>query len=118
MDTFIKIRPITIIAGAIIGGINKFYKFIEILSYKLIELNNQNQMVNFGYDQVVFNYLFYLGYLDKCNIKAVGCEQRMCFRPQNLLFNKKSTKFIYENSGCSPILIHKFYPNSWIYINR
>ena len=75
-------------------------------------------MVNFGYDQVVFNYLFYLGYLDKCNIKAVGCEQRMCFRPQNLLFNKKSTKFIYENSGCSPILIHKFYPNSWIYINR
>ena len=109
------IEPITIIAGVIIGGINKFYKFVQILSYKLIEFNNKNQMKNFGYDQIVFNYLFYLGYLDKCNLKVIGCEQRMCFRPQNLLFNKKTSKLLYKNSECSPILIHKYYPNSWIF---
>lgn len=112
---FRKMEPITIIAGVIIGGINKFYEFIKILSYKLIEFNNKNQMKNFGYDQIIFNYLFYLGYLDKCNFKIIGCDQRMCFRPQNLLFNKKTTKILYENSGCSPILIHKYYPDSWIF---
>ena len=114
INKFIKINPITICVGVFIGGIKNFFKFIELFSHKLIQFNNKNQMKNFGYEQVVFNYLFYLGYFDEFNLKAIGCEQRMCFRPQNLLFNKKTTKFLYENSGCSPILIHKMYPNSWI----
>ena len=104
-------NPTTINVGVFIGGIKHVFKFLELFSHKLIQFNNKNQMKNFGYDQVLFNYLFYLGYFHKCNIKAIGCEQRMCFRPENLLFNKKGTKFFYENSGCSPILIHKYYIN-------
>jgi hypothetical protein len=71
-------------------------------------------MKNFGYDQILFNYLYYNEYFKQINLKVIGCEQRMCFRPRNLLFNNKTTKIFYENSGCSPILIHKGYPNSWI----
>ena len=95
---FEEIKPITIIVGVFIGGIKNFFKFIELYSYKLVEFNNKNQMKSFGYEQVLFNYLFYLGYFDKFNLKA----------------NKKTTKFFYENSRCSPILIHKNYPISWI----
>jgi len=114
VSKFLKLNPITINAGVFIGGIKYIYQFLKLFSHKLIEFNDKTQMKNFGYDQILFNYLFYLGYFDKFNIKAIGCEQRMCFRPKNLLFNKKTTKFFYEYSGCSPILIHKNYPNSWI----
>ena len=114
INKFLELDPITIIVGVFIGGTKYVFKFLELFSHKLIQFNNKNQMHNFGYEQILFNYLFYLGYFDKCNLKPIGCEQRMCFRPQNLLFNKKTTKFFYENSGCSPILIHKFYPSSWI----
>ena len=114
IKNFKRKKPHTIIAGVFIGGIKNFYKFIEIYSQKLIQFNNKNQMKNFGYDQILFNYLYYNGYFQQSNLKVIGCEQRMCFRPRNLLFNNKTTKIIYENSGCSPILIHKGYPNSWI----
>ena len=107
-------KPLTIIAGVFVGGIKNFYKFIELYSQKLIQFNNKNQMRNFGYDQILFNYLYYNDYFKQINLKVIGCEQRMCFRPRNLLFNNKTTKIFYENSGCSPILIHKGYPNSWI----
>ena len=111
---FKRKKPLTIIAGVFIGGIKNFYNFIELYSQKLLQFNNRNQMRNFGYDQILFNYLYYNGYFDQFNFKVIGCEQRMCFRPRNLLFNNKTTKIIYENSKCSPILIHKGYPNSWI----
>jgi hypothetical protein len=107
-------KPITIIAGVFIGGMKNFYNFIELYSNKLLEFNNKNQKKNFGYDQILFNYLYYNGYFEKFNFKVIGCEQRMCFRPRNLLFNNLTNKIIYEKSGCSPILIHKGYPNSWI----
>lgn len=114
IKNFKRKKPLTIIAGVFIGGIKNFYKFIELYSQKLLQFNNKNQMRNFGYDQILFNYLYYNGYFNQFNIKVIGCEQRMCFRPLNLLFNNKTTKIIYEKSGCSPILIHKGYPNSWI----
>ena len=108
VQKFKKMKPTTLIVGVFIGGITNFFKFIESFSHNLIQFNNKNQMKNFGYEQALFNYLFYLGYFDKFNLKAIGCEQRMCFRPANLLFNKKTTIFFYENSRCSPILIHKY----------
>ena len=114
VEIFKKMKPITIVAGVFIGEINNFFNFLELYTQKLLYYNNKNQMNNFGYDQILFNYLFYLGYFKQFNLKPIGCEQRMCFRPENILFNNKTTKFIYENSGCSPILIHKCYPNSWI----
>ena len=114
VEIFKNKNPITIIAGVFVGGINNFINFLELYTQKLIQYNNNNQMNNFGYDQILFNFLFYLGYFDNFKLKPIGCEQRMCFRPENILFNNKTTKIIYENSGCSPILIHKCYPNSWI----
>ena len=114
IEIFKNKNPITLIAGVFIGGINNFFNFIELYTQKLIQFNNNNQMNNFGYDQILFNFLFYLGYFEKFNLTPLGCEQRMCFRPDNILFNNKTTKIIYEKSGCSPILIHKCYPNSWI----
>jgi hypothetical protein len=114
INKFLKINPTTINAGVFIGVTKYVFKFLKLFSHKLIQFNNKNQMKNFGYDQILFNYLFYLGYFDKFNLRAIGCEQRMCFRPNNLLFNKKTTKFFYEDSKCSPILIHKYFPNSWI----
>ena len=91
VNKFSKIDPITIIAGVFIGGFKYVFKFLELFSHKLIQFNNKNQISKFGYDQILFNYLFYLGYFNKFNLKAISCEQRMCFRPQNLLFNKKTT---------------------------
>ena len=114
VNQFIKNNPLLLNAGVFIGGINNFFNFCKIISIQLLKFNNQNQMNNFGYDQILFNYLFYLGYFKQINLKPIGCEQRMCFRPKNLLFNNKTTIFIYNNSRCSPILVHKGYPNSWI----
>lgn len=114
VNKFLKINPTTIVAGVFIGGIKYVFKFLKLFSQKLIQFNNKNQMHNFGYDQILFNYLFYLGYFNQFNLKPIGCEQRMCFCPENLLFNKKTTKFVYEESGCPPVLIHKNHPISWM----
>ena len=111
---FKKNNPLALNVGVFIGGINNFFNLLELFQNNLLNFNNRNQMNNFGYEQILFNYLFYLGYYKHVNLKPVGCEQRMCFRPNNLLFNNKTTNFIYNRSGCSPILIHKSYPNSWI----
>ena len=50
---------------------------------------------------------------EKLEVKVIGCEQIFCTRPKNLYFNKDTTRLEFETDHCSPILIHKNYPNSW-----
>ena len=106
-----------ICAGHFIGGIEKSLKFLEIISQALIDYafnKTTIQMNNFGYDMLLLNFLYYTKKFDQLEIKIIGCEQIFCTRPKNLLFNKDTTRFEFETDNCSPIFIHKNYPNSWI----
>jgi len=104
-------------AGLFIGGIEKSLNFFKIFSQALLDYafnKTTIQMNNFGYDQLMLNFLYYTKKFEKLKIKVIGCEQIFCTRPKNLLFNKDTTRFYFETDNCSPILIHKNYPNSWI----
>lgn len=104
-------------AGHFIGGIEKSLKFLEIFSHALIEYafnKTTKQMNNLGYDMLMLNFLYYTKKFKKLEIKVIGCEQIFCVRPKNLYFNKDTTRLEYDTDNCSPILIHKNFPNSWI----
>ena len=102
---FEKINPIVINAGLIMGDIKEYLKFLNIM----INNFNYSKGYNHGYDQILINVLYYTGKFNKINIKFDLCTQRSCFAPK-LIFNKTSLEFYYKN-GCSPVLIHKYYPN-------
>lgn len=116
-DEFEKNVKCILAAGHFIGGIEKSLKFLEIFSHALIEYafnKTTIQMQNFGYDMLMLNFLYYTKKFEKLEIKVIGCEQIFCTRPKNLYFNKDATRLEFETDHCSPILIHKNYPNSWI----
>ena len=103
---FKKINPMVINGGLIMGDSKEYLKFLDIM----VKNFNYTKAVNYGYDQILINVLYYTGKLNKINIKFDLCTQRSCFLPK-LIFNKKTKKFYYKD-GCSPVLIHKYYPKN------
>ena len=79
VNLFKKNNPKLLNEDVFIGGINNFFKFCRIISIQLLKFNNQNQMNNFLYDQILFNYLFYLGYFKQIKLKPIRRKQRRCF---------------------------------------
>jgi hypothetical protein len=102
-----KINPVVINAGLIMGDSKEYLKFLDIM----IKNFNYIKASNYGYDQILLNVLYYTGELNKINIKLDLCTQRSCLLP-NLIFNTKNKELYYNNTGCSPILIHKSYPSN------
>jgi hypothetical protein len=106
VDFLTKINPIIINAGLIMGDSKEYLKFLDIVKANL----NYTKALDYGYDQMLINVLYYTGKFNNINIKFDFCTQRSCFMP-NLIFNKEDKK-LYFKTGCSPVLIHKSYPSN------
>ena len=99
-----RINPMIINAGLIMGDSKEYFKFLDIM----ISNFNYTKALDYGYDQMLINVLYYTGRFSSVNIKFDLCTQRSCFMPK-LIFNRKKFRLNYIN-GCSPVLIHKGYP--------
>lgn len=106
VNIFKKINPMVINAGLIMGDAKVYFKFLDIMLANF----NYTKAYDYGYDQMLINVLYYTGKFNEIDIKFDLCTQRSCFFPK-LIFDKKSRKLYYKN-GCSPILIHKLYPQN------
>ena len=106
---FIKLNPINLNAGIILGGTEKIIDLLVILTNNF----EKEKLKYFGYDQTILNKLYYNDELKSLNLTIEGCTQRICFRPKNLRFNKATTKIYFLRNHCSPIIIHKYFPSSW-----
>ena len=105
-------NPVNLNAGIIMGGTEKILKFLNIFLANLENINKR-YLRKFGYDQTILNYLYYYNYFDSIPLKLETCSQRTCFRARSLRYNKNTTKIIFEEDKCSPVLFHKFFPDSW-----
>ena len=101
--------------GIIFGGIHKLIKFLEIFN----EFLNPSKAIDFGYDQVLITLLVTKKKFDSIGLKLEHCTQRICFW-LNVKYNMNTTKIIYRQNMCSPIVLHKSIPitsiNKFIYI--
>ena len=104
VNIFKRINPMVINAGLIMGDSKEYLKFLIVMK----ENFNYTKALDYGYDQMLINVLYYTGQLNKINIKFDLCTQRSCFCPI-LLFDKDNKNLNFKN-GCSPVVIHKSYP--------
>jgi len=101
-----RINPIMINAGLIMGDSKEYLKLLDIMKKNL----NLTKTSVYGYDQMLFNMLFYTGKFDNININFDLCTQRSCFMP-NLTFRSEDNMLSFK-TGCSPVVIHKSYPSN------
>ena len=103
-----KINPHIINGGIIFGGIKKIIEFLKIFT----EYVNPLKAIDFGYDQVLITLLVSKKKFDSIGLKTEHCTQRICFW-LNVKYNKNTTKIIYRENMCSPIVLHKSIPINW-----
>ena len=103
-----KINPQVINGGIIFGGIHKLIKFLEIFN----EFLNPSKAIDFGYDQVLITLLVSKKKFESIGLKIEQCTQRVCFMP-DIKYNLNTTKIIYRQNMCSPIILHKSIPINW-----
>ena len=103
-----KINPQVINGGIIFGGIKKVIDFLKIFN----EYINPIKAINFGYDQVLITLLVAKKRFESIGLKLERCTQRICFM-SNVKYNLNTTKIIYSQNKCSPIILHKSIPDSW-----
>ena len=103
-----KINPQITNGGVIFGGVKKVIKFLKIFN----EYINPNKARYFGYDQVLITLLVKKKKFDSLGLKLEHCTQRICFW-LNVKYNLNTTKIIYRQNMCSPIVIHKSIPINW-----
>ena len=103
-----KINPQIINGGIIFGGIKKVIQFLKIFN----EYINPNKAKYFGYDQVLITLLVSKKKFDSIGLKLEQCTHRICFMP-DVKYNSNTTKIIYRENMCSPIVLHKSFPINW-----
>ena len=103
-----KINPHIINGGIIFGGIKKVIEFLKIFN----EYINPSKAIDFGYDQVLITLLVNKNKFDSIGLKLEQCTQRICFW-LNVRYNMNTTKIIYRQNMCSPIVLHKSIPINW-----
>ena len=103
-----EINPHIINGGIIFGGIQKVIKFLQIFN----EYINPSKAINFGYDQVLITLLVTKKKFDAIGLKIEHCTQRICCW-LNVKYNMNTTKIIYRQNMCSPIVLHKSIPINW-----
>jgi len=102
------INPQVINGGIIFGGIAKVIEFLKIFN----EYINPNKAKYFGYDQVLITLLVSKKKFDSIGLKLEPCTQRVCFW-LDVKYNLNTTKIIYRQNMCSPIVLHKSIPINW-----
>ena len=103
-----KINPQVINGGIIFGGIKKVIEFLRIF----IKNINPSKAHLFGYDQVLITLLVVKNKFASIGLKLEQCTQRICSRPK-IKYNLNTTKLIYPENMCSPIVVHKKTPINW-----
>ena len=104
-----EINPQVINGGIIFGGIKKVIQFLKIFNDHI----NINKAKYFGYDQVLITLLVSKKKFDSIGLKLEPCTQRVCFW-LDVKYNLNTTKIIYRENMCSPIVLHKSIPINWI----
>ena len=104
-----KINPDVINGGIIFGGIKKVIQLLKIF----IDYVNPTKAKDFGYDQVLFTLLVSKNKFNSIGLKLEHCTQRICFW-LDVKYNLNTTKIIYRQIMCSPIVLHKSIPINWI----
>lgn len=108
-----KINPIITNAGIIFGGINKMIQFLKIFK----EYVNPNKAKFWGYDQILIILLVNKKKFESIGLKIERCTQRICFK-LNVKYNLNTTKIIYRENMCSPIVLHKSIPINWKIVKK
>lgn len=103
-----KINPQVINGGIIFGGTKKVIKFLGIFNKYI----NPSKAKYFGYDQVLFTLLVSKKKFASIGLKLEQCTQRVCFMSK-VKYNLNTTKIIYQENICSPIVLHKSIPINW-----
>lgn len=103
-----KINPQVINGGIIFGGTKKVIEFLRIFK----EYVNPSKAKYFGYDQVLITLLVSKKKFDSIGLFLEKCTQRVCFW-LDVKYNLKTTKIIYRENMCSPIVLHKSIPINW-----
>ena len=103
-----KINPQVINGGIIFGGTKKVIEFLRIFNKYI----NPSKAKNFGYDQVLITLLVSKKKFDQIGLKLEQCTQRICFW-LDVKYNLNTTKIIYQENMCSPIVLHKSIPINW-----
>ena len=103
-----KINPQIINGGIVFGGTKKVIEFLKIFN----EYVNPIKAKKFGYDQVLFTLLVRKHKFDSIGLKFEQCTQRVCFI-SHVKYNLNTTKIIYKENMCSPIVLHKSIPSNW-----
>jgi len=103
-----KINPQIINGGIIFGGTKKVIEFLRIF----IEHINPDKAKSFGYDQVLITLLVAKNKFSSIGLHLEQCTHRVCFMP-DVRYNLNTTKIIYKENMCSPIVIHKSIPINW-----
>ena len=103
-----KINPQVINGGIIFGGTKKVIEFLRIF----IEHINPNKAQLFGYDQVLITLLVNKNKFASIGLQIEQCTHRVCFMP-DIRYNSNTTKIIYKENMCSPIVLHKSIPINW-----
>ena len=101
-------NPQVINGGIIFGGIKKVIQFLKIFN----EYINPEKAKFFGYDQVLITLLVSKKKFDSIGLKLEPCTQRVCFW-LDVKYNLNTTKIIYRENMCSPIVLHKSIPINW-----
>ena len=83
-------------------------QFLKIFN----EYINPNKAKYFGYDQVLITLLVSKKKFDSIGLKVEQCTQRICFL-SDVKYNLNTTKIIYRQNMCSPIVLHKNFPINW-----
>jgi hypothetical protein len=104
VNIFKRINPKVINSGLIMGDSKEYLKFLIVMKNNF----NYTKALDYGYEQMLLNVLYYTGQFNKINIKFDSCTQRSCFCP--ILIYDKDNKNLYYKNGCSPVVIHKKYP--------
>jgi hypothetical protein len=99
-------------AGVIMGGIEKIISFLTILTSNF----DLKKAKRFGYDEIILNQLFYYDNKFKdLDFIIEGCGQKICFRSKSIVYDFDSKIVQFKENQCSPVIIHKNFPNFWNY---
>ncbi|ELP84652.1 hypothetical protein EIN_173170 [Entamoeba invadens IP1] len=86
--------------GFMFGGVEKVIQMLEIF-----ESFVDKRKMKWGYDQALFNVLYYNGTFNSIGAEASDCTQRFCYLGDS--FRTVQKTILMGKSDCSPVATHK-----------
>lgn len=101
-------KRVVINAGVIIGGYSQVKQLLTKFNETVYSFQSTSHL--WGFDQAVFNYLYYSGQLKDINLVLDSGTQRIafdCFGGH--VYNMKKKSFHLKYNDCSMVIRHKMY---------